>query len=782
MAFNTNQVSHLALRSIIAEKTDKLVLWIGSGLSVDAGLPTWKELKNSLVARLHDKANDISDPNAVFLKKRANHAENETDHWLAFQILKKNLGPATYKATIREVLSPSTTVCCPDIYHRIWKLRPSGILNLNLDRLATRALTEVTPGCMSTEFAGRYAKNYLHSLRSPHPFIANLHGMADDASSWVLTKKELDQLFKSQGYKTLVRSCLTTTTVLFVGITANDIAVEVHLKSLIDAGIDSGTHYWLTGRRDIATDNWAEEAGIRVIRYENHDDIIECFDDILEFIPEDDPSVPPVILQEPQTNYDGQLPEPSSLMKLPSDQIRMALNGHAMKLLRDEDPESYSVYEEFTEKYDEVIYRAWYTSTTSPDNMLLGYSLLESVARGAFGMVYRAQSPDGSQVAIKVLLNEVRRDRLLLRSFRRGVRSMRYLMKREVLGMVPYRKASEIPAFVVMDWVDGPTLAEAQRAHLIDGWESILQIGLEMTQIIRHAHAIPERVLHRDIRPSNIMLEGFFDRPDAWRVVVLDFDLSWHQGALEQSVIHGPVFGYLAPEQIHNRRGVSTRHAAVDSFGVGMTLYFTISGQDPVPAQHRHKDWAETVLKAALSHESEMWRSLPYRYTRLVTKATQDTQSDRWDMAQIRDEIERLKEAYLFPNRVVSAELLAEEIAARSDRDYSWNEDSGTAIIRLVSGLIVSISGDESRRSVSVNLNWSDSGRQERKNVGKWMAPAADRCKKRLKDSGWRIRACNINPPGSVVLEVTLPVADAATRLKEQTETISRVTEELNFE
>ena len=164
-------------------------------------------------------------------------------------------------------------------------------------------------------------------------------------------------------------------------------------------------------------------------------------------------------------------------------------------------------------------------------------------------------------------------------------------MKRDVAGMVAYQEASEIPAFVVMDWVDGPTLSAAREARQIDDWGSILKIGCQMTDIIRHAHAIPERVLHRDIRPANIMLKGFYGRPDEWRVVVLDFDLSWHQGALEQSVIHGAVAGYLAPEQIQAIPGASTRHAAVDSFGVGMTLYFMIAGTDPLPAQHLHRDW-----------------------------------------------------------------------------------------------------------------------------------------------------------------------------------------------
>ena len=475
------------------------------------------------------------------------------------------------------------------------------------------------------------------------------------------------------------------------------------------------------------------------------------------------------------------LPSAQHLSQLEAEEIRGILNTHAKQLLSTESSDSYLKYEEFSAEYDEAIYRAWYTSGTAPANKLLGFTLIEEVAHGAFGRVYRARDPDGSQVAIKVLLEDIRRSPVLLRSFRRGVRSMRFLMKRDVAGMVAYQEASEIPAFVVMDWVDGPTLSAAREARQIDDWGSILKIGCQMTDVIRHAHAIPERVLHRDIRPANIMLKGFYSRPDEWRVVVLDFDLSWHQGALEQSVIHGAVAGYLAPEQIQAIPGASTRHAAVDSFGVGMTLYFMIAGTDPLPAQHLHRDWEKTVQGAALGRVSTSWISLPYRYARLIIKATEDSQAKRWDMSQIKDELERLGNAFLDPAKVVSAELLAEEIAARSDRIYEWNDDQTTAVVQLVSGAVIRITGNESDRVVVVNLNWSRSGQQEHKRVGKWMAPAADRCVKELKASGWQIKTKNIQPPQSMVLEATLAVPWAASTLTKQARVFSKVTTELNF-
>ena len=405
----------------------------------------------------------------------------------------------------------------------------------------------------------------------------------------------------------------------------------------------------------------------------------------------------------------------------------------------------------------------------------------EEVGRGAFGRVFRATAPDGRRVAIKVLLEEVRRNPQLLGSFRRGVRAMRFLRDRRVSGMVMYQEASEIPAFVVMDWVDGPTLAEAVEANYLDDWDSVLRVACDMAGVIRRAHAIPERVLHRDIRPSNIMFDRFYSHPDGWDVVVLDFDLSWHMGALEKSVIHGALTGYLAPEQIQATTKYSTRHAAVDSFGMGMTLYYMASGVDPVPEQHMHTGWTRRVYEVA-SRRRSRWMSLPRRYARLILNATNDRQADRWDVTQIHDELERLRAAHADPQAIVSAELLAEEIAAGLERDYEWDEDGGTARIVLSSGADVRIVGNETERRIVANLNWNTSGRQERKKVGKWIRPASERCVGILKKAGWQVSPSSIQQRGSIALEGAIPAKTAAASLAAQVAAVSRIVEELSFE
>ena len=117
---------------------------------------------------------------------------------------------------------------------------------------------------------------------------------------------------------------------------------------------------------------------------------------------------------------------------------------------------------------------------------------------------------------------------------------------------------------VVMDWVDGPNLTEAVQKKVLKNWTMILTLARDLARIIHAAHLLPERVLHRDIRPPNVMLRDFWTNGNELNVVVMDFDLSWHVDALEKSIVAKPL-GFMAPEQLHQRESASTRSATRSS-------------------------------------------------------------------------------------------------------------------------------------------------------------------------------------------------------------------------
>lgn len=324
-----------------------------------------------------------------------------------------------------------------------------------------------------------------------------------------------------------------------------------------------------------------------------------------------------------------------------------------------------------------------------------------------------------------------------------GVRSMRILHERRVDGMVSYLDASEIPAFVVMEWVEGPNLGEAVTSRYIGGWSEILRIGSELAGILREAHFLPERVLHRDLRPSNIMLADYYTDPDDWKVVVLDFDLSWHRDAFERSVLHTTAAGYLAPEQIRPMAGASTRHAAVDSFGLGMTLLYLCTKEDPLPDQHRHEGWRSLVQRSCESVGTVEWRSMPSRFGRLIIGATQDTQAARWDMSEIGREIDQLRAALASPDSVETVELLAEEVAARSASmtGYEWDEDSVRAVHTVPTGLDLVLGARPTDDALVFECKWGNTGTADRQSLARYVAPAVSTAADQLRRAGWTVES-----------------------------------------
>lgn len=216
MKFNTDQDSYQSLRNIVAERTSRIVFWIGSGLSVAANLPDWTKLKDQLIRALQKKADTIDENDKQKLLANYREISGIKDPWLAFQRLKKSLGETTYREIIRELLRPAASIKIPEVYNLIWALRVGGLLNLNIDKLATRARQMYLANSALIEFSGIRVSNFFHVLQSPQSFIINLHGDYDDYSSWVFTRDELEKLRNNYAYKEFIRTVLLTSTVVFV--------------------------------------------------------------------------------------------------------------------------------------------------------------------------------------------------------------------------------------------------------------------------------------------------------------------------------------------------------------------------------------------------------------------------------------------------------------------------------------------------------------------------------------------------------------------------------------
>ena len=207
----------------------------------------------------------------------------------------------------------------------------------------------------------------------------------------------------------------------------------------------------------------------------------------------------------------------------------------------------------------------------------------------------------GKNVAIKILDQRRYSDELYLSAFRRGVKALEILSKGEVNGTVKVYDAYEVPPTIVMDYINCASLEDAVSAQVI-GSKDIFQVMRDVSTIILHAHLLPETVLHRDIRPSNLLLEDFdWVEGTFGDVKVIDFDLAWHKGALGDDFIRSDrdSLGFQAPEQLAKGDAAQRRTTLIDSYGIGATLFFCLSRTPPALGLHKDAAWPEQVLQHA---------------------------------------------------------------------------------------------------------------------------------------------------------------------------------------
>ena len=199
------------------------------------------------------------------------------------------------------------------------------------------------------------------------------------------------------------------------------------------------------------------------------------------------------------------------------------------------------------------------------------YRLGERIAGGGMGAVYRAVDESlGRQVAVKVLRRELAAEPAYLERFRREARASAGLSHPGVAGVYDYGELGG-SAFIVMELVEGETLAERIAARGRLPWPEAFAIGEQVARALAAAHA--NRLVHRDIKPGNVLVDA------AGRAKVTDFGIA-KAAAAAPLTRTGMVVGsanYVAPEQA---QGDDVGPAA-DQYSLGCVLFEAVTGRPP---------------------------------------------------------------------------------------------------------------------------------------------------------------------------------------------------------
>jgi tRNA A-37 threonylcarbamoyl transferase component Bud32 len=204
---------------------------------------------------------------------------------------------------------------------------------------------------------------------------------------------------------------------------------------------------------------------------------------------------------------------------------------------------------------------------------IASYTLLEVIGHGGMATVYRAnQERLDRTVAIKVLSENLAHSTEFMERFRREARTAANMRHPNVITVHDFGEDERGVPYLVLEYIEGPTLADLMDAGLDDA--RIPDLLDQIAAGLDYAHA--RGVVHRDIKPGNVLFT------DDGRAVLADFGLAWLLEGTKLTLTGG-VIGtpeYMAPEQAS---GEPIDHRT-DVYALGVVLYEMLVGERPFVA------------------------------------------------------------------------------------------------------------------------------------------------------------------------------------------------------
>lgn len=259
------------------------------------------------------------------------------------------------------------------------------------------------------------------------------------------------------------------------------------------------------------------------------------------------------------------------------------------------------------------------------------FKLTREVGRGGMGVVYDARQLSlDRRVALKVLPHEVTGSPANLARFRREALTLARLDHPHVVGIYDVGETDGVH-WLAMEFVDGQSLEQRleflrTNGHSGDSLRRLVEVIAEVAEALHHAHAAG--VVHRDVKPSNILLR------DGGGAVLTDFGLA--RDASSPSVTaEGAVAGTphtMSPEQVSGRG--SDLDARSDVFSLGATLYECLTLRRPFQGANVEQVLYRIVTRDPLDPRRHA-PGLPADLAAIVLKALEKRPADRYTTARL---------------------------------------------------------------------------------------------------------------------------------------------------
>ena len=277
------------------------------------------------------------------------------------------------------------------------------------------------------------------------------------------------------------------------------------------------------------------------------------------------------------------------------------------------------------------------TAEWVPDRLEIGtilanrYEIVEVLGEGGMGAVYKARDTELDRIiALKVIRPELAKNPEILQRFKQELILARQVTDRNIIRIFDLGEADGI-RFITMEYVQGNSLHQILRDRGKIAVGEAVEIMKQVLQGLRAAHR--EGVVHRDLKPGNIMRDG------TGRILVMDFGLarSLQSDGMTQT---GAVLGtmdYMSPEQAKGEE-VDQRS---DLYTVGLIFFEILTGKMPFKADSALASLWKRMQERAIA-VSQVDSTIPVPIANIVARCLERDPQGRYQSAQeALDEIER---------------------------------------------------------------------------------------------------------------------------------------------
>ncbi len=261
------------------------------------------------------------------------------------------------------------------------------------------------------------------------------------------------------------------------------------------------------------------------------------------------------------------------------------------------------------------------------------YEIHELIGVGGMANVYRCTDTiDDREVAVKILKDEYLNNEEFIRRFKNESKAIAMLSHPNIVKVYDVSFGDMIQ-YIVMEYIDGITLKEYIEMQGVLSWKEVVHFTTQILKALQHAHE--KGIVHRDIKPQNIMLL------QNGTIKVTDFGIARFSDKATRTMTEQAIGSvhYIAPEQA---RGASTDGKS-DIYSVGVMLYEMLTGRLPFEA-----DSAVSVALMQLQSTPTMPRvinpAIPQGLEQITMKAMQKDPVNRYQSAvELLTDLERFR-------------------------------------------------------------------------------------------------------------------------------------------